>query len=149
MVIPIAGVFGIAIELLLAFFSGETVAFTPADNPSVTLANASAKAAEDFAVLISPAPDTIVNVRPYLNYKKKERGRTVGTHGRHRVYSVHRVGTARRPRPRTYTLRAEQRLRAVEGRDQGVVSRALRWARVYTSCIVSYASRARRPVQGV
>lgn len=61
--VAVAEVFGVAVELLLAFLGGEAGLFAAADDAAVALADASAETAEDFAVLISPAPETMAMVR--------------------------------------------------------------------------------------
>lgn len=56
--ISVPGVLSIAVDLVFDFFGCATVCFATADYTTVALADASAKTAENFAVLISPAPDT-------------------------------------------------------------------------------------------
>jgi hypothetical protein len=55
-VLGLAGVFGVAVRLLLAVAGGEAGAFAAADDAAVAFPNAGAEAAEDFAILVAPAP---------------------------------------------------------------------------------------------
>jgi hypothetical protein len=56
--VSVPGVFGVAVYLVLDFFGCTAVSFTAADYTTVTLADAGAETTKDFAVLVSPAPDT-------------------------------------------------------------------------------------------
>jgi hypothetical protein len=58
--VSIPGILSVAVYLVLDFFGCAAVCFAAADYTTITLANTSAKTAEDFAVLISPTPDTLV-----------------------------------------------------------------------------------------
>ena len=51
-------VFSIAVYLVFDFFGRAAVCFAAADYTTITLANAGTKTTKDFAVLVTPAPDT-------------------------------------------------------------------------------------------
>jgi hypothetical protein len=56
--VSVSGVLGVTVYLVLDLFGCAAVCFAAADYTTIALADASAKTAEDFTVLISPAPDT-------------------------------------------------------------------------------------------
>lgn len=58
--VSVTEVFGVAVELLLAFLSTETGCFSTTYDAAVTFTDTSTETAEYLAVLVSPAPETII-----------------------------------------------------------------------------------------
>jgi hypothetical protein len=58
--VSVAGVFGVAVYLVLDFFGSAAICFAAADYTTVALAYTRAKTTQDFTVLVSPAPDAKV-----------------------------------------------------------------------------------------
>jgi hypothetical protein len=51
-------ILSVAVCLLLAFAGGNALFIAAADDASVRVANACSEAAEDFAVMVAPAPNS-------------------------------------------------------------------------------------------